>query len=115
MAIPRLTARDDSSDNGHRIAIRIKPVAFLERRPIRAHREVVPGECGDEHDQRRTRKMKVGDEFVYRAELVRRANEDARLSAPGRERPVWLHRALEGPNRRRPDGPDPATGLARHV
>src|SRR4051812_22725665 len=59
--------------------------------------------------------MKVRDQFVYRAELVRRAYEDARVAAPRRKRTVWTHDTLERAHRRRSDGPDAPSARASLV
>src|SRR5688572_3786331 len=102
-----------TSDDRHRVPIREEAILTLDGFAVRAHDEIVSGERGDQHDQRRTRGMKVRDQVVDDPEPVARPDEEpcvtfARADATGIGR-----RALERANARRPPRPDVASPVVR--
>src|SRR2546423_15600323 len=64
-------ARRSVSDHRHCITIRIQSVPLGDCFLIRPHGEIVPGEGSDEHDEGRTRKVKVGDQTIDDAKPLR--------------------------------------------
>src|SRR5690348_2968645 len=61
-------------DDRHRIAVRVEPVAGVDRFAVRAHRQIVARKCGDEHDERRAREMEVRDQAIHRAKRIWRTD-----------------------------------------
>src|SRR6185503_19094716 len=98
------------SDDGHRVAVRIKAIPVRNGFAIRAHRQLVPRERGDEHDQRRTWQMQVGDDAVDRPKPIWRPNEDARLTLSRANDAVFVRRAFQRAHARRPHGPHVSPG-----
>ena len=80
MSPPRVVRR---SEDRHRIAVRVEAVALVDRRPVRVHGQIIASERRDEHDERRTRKMKVGDEPIDHPQPSGRPQKDPRLALAG--------------------------------
>src|SRR2546423_6114359 len=117
---PNKTAQSDgprrsASDNRHCITIRIQSVPFGDCFLIRPHGEIVPGEGRDEHDERRTRKVKVGDQTIDGAKLVRWPNEDSGIRGLLAEDSIVTDSALQGADAGGADRPDFAAFCTRFV
>src|SRR5690242_21262075 len=67
------------SENHHRVAVRVETIFRLDRRTVRAHRQIIARERRDEHDECRARQVEVGDQAVDDTKFRRRPKENARL------------------------------------
>src|SRR5512141_2611580 len=72
--------REPTSQDYHRIAVRIEAITSIDGGAIGAHCQIVAGESGNEHDEGRAWEMEVGDQAIHGAKAVWRPNEDARLA-----------------------------------
>ena len=98
--------------NEHRVAVAVKTVLVLHRRPICRQDPFPSGKGGNEHQQRRLRQMKVRDNAVDDPENETGINEQPGTSLPGSDRSVFLCGGLKGAHAGRPDGNDaPALAL----
>src|SRR5437899_5919666 len=79
-SVPRSAFRVPRSDDEHRIAITIEPIALPHRLPIGFHHPLRTAERTDQHEQRRAGQVKVRDQPVNDVEIEPRTNEQARLS-----------------------------------
>ena len=82
----RSLAISDDSEDEHRVAVAVKAIARGDGLAIRGEDSIAAGECGDEHQQRGSRQMEVGNQTGYKAELMAGMNEEARLSMRGDDR-----------------------------
>src|ERR1700683_569661 len=60
------------------VAVRIKPIASLNGVGVSRVHGLKPAEGGDEHEQRRSRQMKVGHERVDAAKVITGGDENIR-------------------------------------
>jgi len=62
----------------HAIAIAVEPVAFADRFPVGPKQKLASDKCTYEHEQSRTRQMKIRQEQINNLESEWRINEDVR-------------------------------------
>src|SRR6476646_1770371 len=78
-------------EDQHRVPITVEPIPLLHRFTVRPKHPLAAGECGDEHQQRRARQMKVRDHRVDELKSVTRVDEQRRLAAAGKHVAVRRH------------------------
>src|SRR6266568_3837191 len=79
------------------VAIGVEAVVACDGVVIGAAHYVEATKCADQHEQSRTRQMKIRQHRVDRAEAITGRNEQSRLAGKGRERAVRFGGALEEP------------------
>src|SRR6202043_2274885 len=68
-----------------RIAIRVKPVTLVDGMGIGPFHGVEPGERRYQHEQCRTRQMKICQQNIDRAETIARGDEDRGFASEWRD------------------------------
>jgi hypothetical protein len=69
-----------ASQDQHRVAVAVEVVSALDGCAIRGKDSLSTCECRDQHEQRRSRQMKVGDEPLDDAKAMTGVNEERRAS-----------------------------------
>src|SRR5688572_32622955 len=82
-----------ASADRHRVPIREEAILPLDGFAVRAHDEIVSGERGDQHDQRRTREMEIRDQVVDDPKAVAWPDEEPCVSVPRAEATGIVRRA----------------------
>ena len=81
--------------NEHCIAEAEKAVALPDGFRIGVHGVVIACECGDQHDERGFGQMKIRNQSVDTAELIRRIDENAGIALAGTDFAVFRGSALQ--------------------
>src|SRR5215471_21546381 len=98
-----------------RIAIRIKPVALLDRMGIGLLHGVETCKGRDQHEKSRARQVKIRQEDIDRAETIARRDEYGGFVRKRPDRAVLGSRAFQQTQGRGADGNDAAAFSARLV
>src|SRR5690606_19071860 len=84
-----------------RVAIGIEAIAVCDGVGIGRAHALQPGECGDQHEERRSRQMEIGHQRIGDAEAMARRDEDVGRDRTSRQ-PLDLACCIfEQPERRR--------------
>src|SRR5262245_28250631 len=95
------------------VAVGVKAVASCYRMGVGGLHRVEFHECRDQHEQRRSWQMEVGEHRVDRAELVAGCNEDGRLARKRVEHTRLIAGALEQTQGGRANSNDAPTSTPR--
>src|SRR5215813_1908104 len=79
------------------VAIRVEAVIVRDRMLVGVAHHLEPAEGADQHKQRRTRQMKIGQDRIDRAKTITGCDEQRRLAGERRQRAVGCRGAFKKP------------------
>lgn len=88
--------------NQHGVAIRKEAEALFDGDLVRFHGELIARERRDEHQERRTGEVKVGQEVLGILERIARIDEEIRLESPRSDQAILGSHRLESAAAGRP-------------
>ena len=96
----------EKSQDQHAIAVTIKAITFVGRFRVSAQHKLPAGERAHEHEQGRTREMKIREQNIDMLESIRRINKKIGRSVLRDEFSIFASRRLQNAYRRRAYGDD---------